>query len=113
MKPFLTIVLLLPFFAFSQTAITSDQRQNANTYFQASNWKESIKAYHIIAQAEPQNRERCSGDRRNRPLRFDYRRYYFRDLLHPPGDDTELDAYPRRQQKAREHPLQASAQMPS
>jgi tetratricopeptide (TPR) repeat protein len=55
MKPFLALVLLLPFFAFSQTAITSEQRQNANTYFQAANWKESIKAYHIIAQAEPQN----------------------------------------------------------
>jgi tetratricopeptide (TPR) repeat protein len=46
---------LLPFFALAQTPITQEQRQQANQYFQASDWVKSVKAYQTIASAEPQN----------------------------------------------------------
>lgn len=55
MKIGLAILVFFPLVAFSQSAITSEQRQQANKFYAASDWKESLKAYQTITQAEPQN----------------------------------------------------------
>jgi tetratricopeptide (TPR) repeat protein len=55
MKKLFTFILLTPFITFAQTSITPEQRQQANAFFQASDWKESLKAYQSISLAEPQN----------------------------------------------------------
>lgn len=55
MKKLFTFILLTPFITFAQTSITPEQRQQANSFFQASDWKESLKAYQSISLAEPQN----------------------------------------------------------
>ncbi len=55
MKLLIILIYLIPFISFSQTAITPEQRQQANKFYTASDWKESVKAYQFIAQAEPQN----------------------------------------------------------
>lgn len=40
---------------YPQTVVTPEQRQQANTYFQAGEWGKAITAYKAIATAEPQN----------------------------------------------------------
>ena len=55
MKQLLILLLLISFTALAQTAITPEQRQQANIFYVASDWKESLKAYQTIVQAEPQN----------------------------------------------------------
>lgn len=55
MKQLFAFILLIPFIAFSQTAITAEQRQQANKFYMASDWNESLKAYQVISQSEPQN----------------------------------------------------------
>ena len=55
MKNLILLLALAPAYGFSQSAISPEQRQQANKYYTASDWKESLKAYQVIAQAEPQN----------------------------------------------------------
>src|SRR6478752_4830523 len=55
MKNLILLIVFIPAFALGQSTITPEQRQQANKFYTASDWKESLKAYQVIAQAEPQN----------------------------------------------------------
>jgi tetratricopeptide (TPR) repeat protein len=54
-----TLIALLFFFftltSHSQSAITPEQRLQANNYFVANDWSNTIKVYQLIIKAEPQN----------------------------------------------------------
>ncbi len=56
MKPILSILLsVLVFISYGQSAVTPEQRQEANTYFNNEEWNKVITSYLSIVKAEPQN----------------------------------------------------------
>jgi len=51
----LYLLLLIPGIGLSQSSITQEDRQKANSFYTASDWVNAITAYTKIANAEPQN----------------------------------------------------------
>jgi tetratricopeptide (TPR) repeat protein len=55
MKTFLLFTLFLFSLIVQAQTITPEQRKDANNYFLANDWINTIKSYQLIAKAEPQN----------------------------------------------------------